>query len=99
MSTLNEVGMNHSGTLVRQAAVTNFQEDSMGMIKSALKTGIAVKIVDVVRREAAKPENQRKAREMVDRVRREATKPENQRKARDLAAKFSSRSGKRHRMP
>ena len=69
----------------------------MGMLKSALKTGIAVKFVDVVRREAAKPENQRKAREMVDRLRHEATKPENQRKAREMAAKFSNRTGKGRR--
>ena len=40
----------------------------MGMIKSALKAGVVVKIVDVVRREAAKPENQQKAREMVSKI-------------------------------
>ncbi|MBA3799001.1 MAG: hypothetical protein H0X18_07900 [Geodermatophilaceae bacterium] len=71
----------------------------MGMIKSALKAGIVVKVVDVVRREAAKPENQRKIREFVDRARREATKPENQRKARELASKLSSRAGKNRRLP
>ncbi len=71
----------------------------MGMIKSALKTGVAVKIVDVVRREAAKPENQRKIREFIDRARNEATKPENQRKAREMVSKISSRTGKSRRMP
>ncbi len=71
----------------------------MGMIKSALKTGIAVKVVDVVRREAAKPENQRKIRQFVDRARREAAKPKNQRKARELVSKLSSRAGKNRRLP
>lgn len=71
----------------------------MGMLKSALKAGIVVKVIDVVRREAAKPENQRKAREMVDRVRREAAKPENQRKAREILTKVGNRTGKARRMP
>ena len=66
----------------------------MGMIKGALKAGIVVKVVDVVRREAAKPENQRKARELVARVRREAAKPENQRKIKDVLNKVGSRSGR-----
>ena len=63
----------------------------MGMIKGALKAGIVVKVVDVVRREAAKPENQRKARELVARVRREAAKPENQRKIKEALNKLGSR--------
>lgn len=71
----------------------------MGIIKSALKTGIVVKIVDLVRREAAKPENQRKVRELVDRVRNEAAKPENQRKAKEMATKLSSRVGKNRGTP
>lgn len=66
----------------------------MGIIKSALKTGIVVKVADVVRREAAKPENRRKLQELVDRAKREAAKPENQRKAKELVAKFNSRKGK-----
>ncbi len=66
----------------------------MGMIKGALKAGIVVKVVDVVRREAAKPENQRKARELVARVRREAAKPENQRKIKDVLNKVGSRSSR-----
>ncbi len=71
----------------------------MGMIKSALKAGIVVKIVDVVRREAAKPENQQKIRDLVDRVRNEASKPENQRKVRETLNKLSSRGGKAPRTP
>lgn len=71
----------------------------MGILKSALKTGIAVKAVDLARREAAKPENQRKIRELGDRVRRELNKPENQRKAKEVLNKFGGRGGKNHRSP
>ncbi|MDQ4040020.1 MAG: hypothetical protein M3313_17135 [Actinomycetota bacterium] len=71
----------------------------MGMIKSALKAGIVVKIVDVVRREASKPENQAKIRDLLDRARNEATKPENQRKAKEMLNKFGNRPGKAPRMP
>lgn len=66
----------------------------MGLLKGALKAGIAVKVVDVLRREAAKPENQRKARELGDRVRREIGKPENQRKIQDAVGRVTSRVGK-----
>lgn len=66
----------------------------MGMFKGALKAGIIMKIVDVVRREAAKPENQRKVREFVDRVRNQATKPENQRKVKEALNKLGNRTGK-----
>lgn len=66
----------------------------MGLIKGALKAGIVVKVVDVVRREAAKPENQRKVRELVGRVRHEAAKPENQRKVKEALNKLSSRTNK-----
>ena len=34
----------------------------MGMLKGALKTGIAMKLFEVARREAAKPANQAKAK-------------------------------------
>lgn len=40
----------------------------MGMFKGAVKTGIAIKILDMVRREAAKPQNQAKARQLFKRV-------------------------------
>lgn len=41
----------------------------MGFLGKALKTGIALKAVDVVRREASKPENQRKAKEFAAKLR------------------------------
>ncbi len=40
----------------------------MGMIGKALKSGIALKALDIARREAAKPENQRKAKELLTRL-------------------------------
>jgi hypothetical protein len=43
-------------------------EDAMGFVKGVIKTAIAVKAVDIVRREAGKPENQRKAKEMMGKV-------------------------------
>lgn len=45
----------------------------MGKLKSVAKTAIAAKIIEVVRREAAKPQNQAKARELLDRVTRRAS--------------------------
>ena len=41
----------------------------MGFIGKARKTGLALKAVDVVRREASKPENQRKAKEFAEKLR------------------------------
>lgn len=40
----------------------------MGLFKGAAKTGIAMKVMDVVRREASKPQNQAKARRLFSRV-------------------------------
>jgi hypothetical protein len=40
----------------------------MGLFKGAMKAGIAAKVIQVARREAAKPENQAKARELVRRL-------------------------------
>ena len=37
----------------------------MGFLKKAIRSGIAAKAAQIVIREAQKPENQRKAREMV----------------------------------
>jgi hypothetical protein len=34
----------------------------MGMLKGALKTGVAMKVLEMARREAAKPANQAKAK-------------------------------------
>ncbi|MBB1025806.1 MULTISPECIES: hypothetical protein [unclassified Dietzia] len=41
----------------------------MAFLRNALKTGVALKAVEVVRREASKPENQRKAREFAEKLR------------------------------
>ncbi|MGZ4591717.1 MAG: hypothetical protein ACXV2H_12810 [Actinomycetes bacterium] len=40
----------------------------MGLVKGAIKAGIALKAFDILRREAAKPENQRKAKELFDKA-------------------------------
>lgn len=41
----------------------------MSFLSRALRTGVAVKVIGVARREAAKPENQRKAQELYTRLR------------------------------
>jgi hypothetical protein len=48
----------------------------VGFLKNALKSGLAVKAAKVVKREASKPENQRKAREMVQKLRQKRQRPE-----------------------
>jgi hypothetical protein len=40
----------------------------MGWLKGAIKAGIVMKVAQVVAREASKPENQRKAKEVFDRL-------------------------------
>jgi len=40
----------------------------MGLLKGALRTGAAMKALDIARREARKPENQRKAKELFAKV-------------------------------
>jgi hypothetical protein len=40
----------------------------MGLAKGFLKGAVAMKIVEIARREAAKPENQRKAKELFAKV-------------------------------
>lgn len=40
----------------------------MGLLKSAIKSGIAMKALQVAQREARKPENQRKIKEMIGKV-------------------------------
>ncbi|WP_193312904.1 hypothetical protein [Georgenia subflava] len=42
----------------------------MRFLRGALKGALAAKAIQIVRREAAKPENQRKARELLARARR-----------------------------
>lgn len=46
----------------------------MGFLSKAIKSGVAVKAVDLVRREASKPENQRKAKELLQKVSNSARK-------------------------
>ncbi|GLB63224.1 hypothetical protein NCCP2495_11020 [Dietzia sp. NCCP-2495] len=46
----------------------------MGFLSKAIKSGIAVKAVEVAKREAAKPENQRKAKELFQKVSNSARK-------------------------
>ena len=41
----------------------------MGFLKKALRSGVAVKAAKIAMREAQKPENQRKARELVQKLR------------------------------
>lgn len=65
----------------------------MGVIKSALKTGIAVKAFDLARREMRKPENQRKAKALLAKAQEEFRKPQNQRKAKDVLSKVTKRGG------
>ena len=40
----------------------------MGVVKGFIKGAVAMKIVEIVRREASKPENQRKAKELFAKV-------------------------------
>jgi hypothetical protein len=51
----------------------------MGAIRGLLKGAIAVKLLDIARREAAKPENQAKARELAQKVAQEVGKRRAQR--------------------
>jgi hypothetical protein len=43
----------------------------MGAVRGLVKSAIVLKLVDIARREAAKPENQAKARELAMRLGRE----------------------------
>jgi len=45
----------------------------MGLLRTAIRTGLATKAINIARREASKPENQRKARELFDRVSKRGT--------------------------
>jgi hypothetical protein len=51
----------------------------MGAVRGLLKGAIAVKVLDIVRREAAKPENQAKARELAQKLGQEVSKRRAQR--------------------
>ena len=41
----------------------------MGFLRGAIKSGLAIKAVNIIKREAAKPENQRKAKELLAKAR------------------------------
>lgn len=41
----------------------------MGFLRGAMRSGIAFKAVQLAKREASKPENQRKARELAEKLR------------------------------
>ncbi|MBB1031755.1 hypothetical protein G6027_12835 [Dietzia sp. SLG310A2-38A2] len=41
----------------------------MAFLRNALRTGVALKAAEVAKREASKPENQRKAREFAEKIR------------------------------
>jgi hypothetical protein len=43
----------------------------MGAVRGLVKSAVVLKLIDIARREAAKPENQAKARELAMRVARE----------------------------
>ncbi len=51
----------------------------MAGVRGLLKGAIAMKALDIVRREAAKPENQAKAREMAQKVAQEVSRRRSQR--------------------
>lgn len=51
----------------------------MGLFRTALRTGLAVKAAKIIHREASKPENQRKAKELLERVRRDPGQPQGKR--------------------
>ena len=53
----------------------------MGAVRGLLKGAIAMQVVNFVRREAAKPENQAKARELAQKVTQEVSRRKAQRSA------------------
>jgi len=62
-----------------------------GLIRTAMKAGIAKKVIDELR----KPENQRKLQVIGARVVAEVRKPENQEKVRRAARAVASKAGRR----
>jgi hypothetical protein len=62
------------------------EEDRMGAVRGLVKSAVVLKLVDVVRREAAKPENQARARELAHKVAQEVD--------RRRRARAASRSGR-----
>ena len=53
----------------------------MGAMRGLLKGAIAMKLLEIARREAAKPENQAKARELAQKVTQEVSRRKAQRSA------------------
>ena len=53
----------------------------MGAVRGLFKGAIAMQVVNLVRREAAKPENQAKARELAQKVTQEVSRRKAQRSA------------------
>jgi hypothetical protein len=51
----------------------------MAAVRGLLKGAVVMKVLDIVRREAAKPENQAKAREMAQKVGEEVKRRRTQR--------------------
>ena len=51
----------------------------MGAVRGLLKGAVAMKLLDIARREAAKPENQAKARELAQKVGQEVSRRRGQR--------------------
>ncbi|WP_164737394.1 hypothetical protein [Georgenia sp. SYP-B2076] len=47
----------------------------MGFLGKAAKSGLAIKAIQIIKREAAKPENQRKARELLAKATQRRGKP------------------------
>ena len=47
----------------------------MGFLRKAIRGGIALKAAQIIRRETAKPENQRKAKELFSKVTNRGNKP------------------------
>lgn len=47
----------------------------MGMLGKLMKSAVAVKAIQVARREAAKPENQRKAKELLGKLTQKRNPP------------------------
>ncbi len=47
----------------------------MGLLRGAMKAGIAMKALEIARREASKPANQQKARELFAKVNNRRTQP------------------------
>jgi hypothetical protein len=45
----------------------------MGIFKGAMKTGLALKAFEIIKREAAKPQNQAKAKELLGKATRRRT--------------------------